>query len=414
MADAPRSLAVVNVAGNQDAGAALAGQLRAAMDSRDSLLLLDDGELARALEDGMASSVTPAERMEAARARVRSAEEQLDLLKYKRVFAELQRAEELLLAVEPDVDVLRLLAQVAFLRGAVYWREGRKDRARLELGLMHRLHPGRPALDPARHLPGLVRLFEDARAPGPANATLRVTTPFYGARVFLDGKATGTTPALLQLSPGVYYVSGKIDSHEVIGQRVEIADTTSPTVVKLRFTRVTVDERARYMRRTLFERAPIVSPQGGILDAEQHKAVSGVIDRVTFLASAEIVVLIGDDRLGRLWVAAYDLRQVVSSGWHMVEDQEMTELLMQLRLIPRPVVDLTTPPGPTGSGGDGLVDGGSGNLNWWESFWTPNRVKAGVAFGIIASVAGFSLYQLRPQSGPTTVSGSCCVVVNVP
>ena len=413
MAAAPRSVAVVNIAGNQEAGAALAGTLRAAMNSEESLRLLDDGELARALEDAMASSVTAAERMDTARDRLRSARDQLDLLQYNRVFAELAEAEQELLAVEPAPEVSLLLAEVAFLRGSVSWREGDSDRARLELALMHRLHRDRPGLDPARHPPGLVRLFEDARAPAQATATLRVTTPFYGTQVFLDGKPSGTTPAEVALPPGVYYVAGKIADHDVIGQRVEVSDAANPTVVKLRFTRVTVDERARYMRRKLFERGPIVSLRGTIPDTANHRAASAMVDRAAFLASAEIVVLIGDDPLGQLWVTSFDLRQGTSSGWHAAGRLSMKELLMQLQLIPWPPVDLSPPTGISDSGG-GSGNGTRDDPNWWVRFWTPNRVKAGVAFGVIASVVGFSLYQLRPQTGPETVSGSCCTVVNEP
>ena len=386
---APRSVAIVNVAQDQAAGAELADRLRRAIDREESIEPLRAGELSRGLEEALATSTRP-QRLRMARERLAGAGEALEQLRYAEVFQELERAEALLLALEPSTDVLRLLADVAFMRGDAYLQDNRPVKAELELRAVHRLDPTRTSLDPARHRPALVLAFDAAGVSAASTATLHITSPFDGATVYINGHQSGATPALTQVPPGVHYVTGTLPGDQVIGERVVLPTPHEKVTVKLQLTRVTVDDKARYERRRLLEQK-FRAPRN---DANLRRAVR----RAANLTGVKAIVIVGQDERGSLWLAAYDVSSEEFGSWQRAANHSERVLLQRLGLIPPPALDLAPLP-PT--------DRTPRRPGWW----TGNRIKAGVAFGFIASIVGLSLYQLRPQSEPSTVSGaSCCDV----
>ncbi|MCG8419117.1 MAG: PEGA domain-containing protein [Proteobacteria bacterium] len=390
---APRSVAILNGAHDQNAGAELARDLRAALDMETALRPLRAGELARALEESLPPMASRQERLAAARSTAARATDALVRMQYRRVFDQLEEAEELLLAVAPGPDVSRRLANLAFLRAIVLLRDDRTAQALDELRAVRRLDPQRPELDPSRYPPQIVRLFAIAGTAVSPTAALRVTAAFDGATVYIDGLRSGSTPALTYVSPGVHYVTGIFPGDHAIGERVTVAPGQTVTV-KLRLTRVTVDDRARYVRRQLLDGAPI-APSGG-------EAVRQAASRAAALSSVEVVIVVGDDQGGVLWTSLYEASSGRLGKWRRVKrNGEARDVFWQLGLI-------TLPPlrpdsiAPTDPGSD------SPGKRWW----TPSRVKASVALGVIASVVGVSLYHLRQTSQVQTVSGSTCCTVS--
>ncbi len=411
----PRSVAIVNGARDQQAGAMLSQEFRRVMVSEPTIRPLGAGELARALEDALLPSSSQEESLAVTRLHMTRARQALARLQYAKVYEELDSAEKRLLAAEPGREVFQLLADVSFLRADVYLREGRPEAAEQELRAVRRLDPAREKLDPARHRPEMVRRYDEAGVPISATATLRVTSPFDGAKVYLNGHRSGKTPALTQVPPGVHYVTGTRAGDQVMGQRVVLPSDGSLTV-KLRFARVSVDDEARYSKRLLLARGPLLGALGKIRvedTSEPESAaessslsigevVMSTASRIADLGNASAVLMIADNERGALWVALYDVRSAELSTWRRATSESARDLLMQLGLVPLP--QLNPQPSP-------LID----RIPEQPSWWTTNRIKAGVALGVIASIVGYSLYQLRPDSESPTVTGStCCDVSNGP
>jgi hypothetical protein len=123
------------------------------------------------------------------------------ILALTRAEAELEGAEEFLRDPRLTVDVQLYL-------GLAHVSLGHEDDARLAFGEVVRMDPNR-VLDTLDYPPRIVSIFDEVRREVLARegATLTVEASLTGARVFVDGRMVGTTPAMVSgLPPGFHTV----------------------------------------------------------------------------------------------------------------------------------------------------------------------------------------------------------------
>lgn len=390
---APRRVAVVNAAADQDAGARLAESLRRALTFHAHLAPVPAGDLARALEAPLVPPHANPAALEEARATLEQARAAMARFAYDEALQALRRAEQRLLGLIPSEPVHALLARVVFERGRILLQ--RRDPGALqELALARRLDPSWDELDPSVYLPEVVQAFANAGDAGGAGAdgaaampqaTVEVTALFDGAAVYIDGRRAGRTPVRAHLVPGVHYVAGTFADHHVAGERVVLGQESRQ--VKLRFGRVTVDDRARNWRIGLVQAAPLT----GI----PRLRVTEIARSAAELSAADAVLLITDDRAGTLHIAIHDQEASTPSAWRPVVATSIDGLLASLAAARRD---------------RGLVSGvAPAPRPEPGSLWSRPWVKAAVGTGIAASVLAIALRTLAAP-GDQEVGAICCRV----
>jgi hypothetical protein len=391
-AAAPRRIAVVNAARDQEAGASLANRLRTILALEPMVTPIPPGDLARALEsalasdDGLASAELAVAADQLARAR-----ESLAQFDYQGALAYLADAEQRLLAAWPSPESTRLLADTVFERGHIYIRQKQRDRALRSLVLAHRLDPARQ-LDPERYMPEVIEAFTEAVAQDKSLApsvTLEVTGLLDGAAVYLDGRFVGHTPLTTQIAPDNHYVSGTFAGRAVGGQRVIADPARGHAAVKLRLGKVTIDERARHWRKGFVDRVP--EPLAPDLTAEIGRGATDFTG-----ADAALVIASGPD--GQLHLASYDAREREAGTWSVA-----TEPAIELALAP-----FTDVPAPPLSLRDSGIFGQQRDSRPW---YTRPTYRGLVNSGIAVSMAAVVFYVVL--QGSHTVSGSCCTLGSV-
>jgi hypothetical protein len=251
-AAAPRRVALLNVADDQDAGQAATRALRSALLADVMFGPLPAGDLARALEDPIARTAEDpeAEVLAAADHSLASAAEARAAFEDDRALAELRAAEQSLLAVRPTGAVVARLAEVNFQIGILAMGREESDRAIDGFRVVHRLDPGRGALDPARYMPPVLAAYQAAALPQKKSAKILVRTPYDRAEVLVDGQLVGTTPHEADLEAGVHYVWTEFPAYAPAGARiVAVADQTETVQLPLR--PLPAAERIRQVRREL-------------------------------------------------------------------------------------------------------------------------------------------------------------------
>lgn len=391
-AAAPRRLAVVNAARDQDAGASLAVRLRTILALEPTVTPIPPGDLARALENPLPSQdrLTSAE-LAAAADQLARARESLAQFDYEGALAYLAESEQRLLATWPSPENTRLLADTVFERARIYLRQKQRDRALRSLMLSHRLDPARQ-LDPERYTPELIEAFAEAvthdRSLTPS-VTLQVTGLLDGAAVYLDGRFIGHTPLTTTISPDHHYVSGTFAGRAVGGQRIVADPARGHAAVKLRMGAITTDERARHWRQSFVDRVP--GPLAPELAAEIG---SGAVDFTG--ADAALVIASGPD--GQLHLATYDARSREAGTWTIA-----TEPAIEVALAPFTDTPAQLQPLP----GSRLLDPQRDSKPWY----TRPTYRGLVNSGIAVSVAAVVFYVVL--QGSNTVSGSCCTLGSV-
>lgn len=391
-AAAPRRIAVVNAARDQDAGASLAARLRTILALEPTVTPIPPGDLARALEnalpsqDGIASAELAAAADQLARAR-----ESLAQFDYEGALAYLAESEQRLLTTWPSPESTQLLADTVFERGRIYLRQKQRDRALRSLMLSHRLDPGRE-LDPERYTPELIAAFAEAVTHDQSLApsvTLEVSGLLDGAAVYLDGRFVGHTPLTTTVSPDFHYVSGTFAGRAVGGQRIVADQGRGITTVKLRMGAITTDERARHWRQGFVDRVP--GPLAPDLAAEIGRGATDFTG-----ADAALVIASGPD--GTLHLATYDVRSRQAGTWAIA-----TEPAIEVALAP-----FTDTPGqPQPLDGPGLLGSQRDSKPWY----TRPTYRGLVNSGIAVSVAAVVFYVVL--QGDHAVSGSCCTLGSV-
>jgi tetratricopeptide (TPR) repeat protein len=425
---APRRVAVVNAAQDQEAGAELAASLRAAMDLEPMVTPIPPGDLARALEGALLPPATgePAGVADLL-ARAREDMAQFD---YQSSLSHLAQAEQDLLAAWPSPENARLLAEIALERGRIYMRQRQRERAVQEFVLVHQLDPER-RLEPERYLPDIIEAFADAMAraqeqarQGEANpaasVALEVTALLDDAAVYLDGRFAGYTPLTTRVTPGAHYVTGTFAGQVAGGQRIVAEPARGQVSVKLGLGQVSVDERARHWR----ERFVISRGAAGAAPGAGSAAPSGSdgaapgpaapLDPGLAMelgrgatdftgADAALVIATGID--GGLHVASYDARTRTASDWTPASDRGLEQVLQSFADTD---TQSTGNPSPSLSP-DLFVDspGVRDDRPWYRRPFYRGLVNSGIAVSV-AAVVFYAVLQ-----GSNTIGGTCCTIGTV-
>jgi hypothetical protein len=294
MADAaPRRIAVLNAAGDGDAGAAAAAELRRALLGEVDLSPLAAGDLSRALEAALPAEAEVDALLRQARAEVDVAHRAIAQFEQGVARRALSRAEALLLSAEPDERVVQLLAEVNFQNALVYLRDQNQGMAVDSFREVQRLTPERAPLDPARYPPEVVQAFAAARRQIGESGVLEVSATFDGVPVYLDGVRVGVTPLRRRIAPGPHYLILAAPEFFPEGRRLSAAPRDRMALV-VELQRLPLARRAADMRRHL------VAARAGRDDALRRAG-----REVALMAGVDAVLVIGDGR-GAPSVALYE------------------------------------------------------------------------------------------------------------
>jgi hypothetical protein len=420
---APRRIAVVNAAQDQEAGAELAATLRTAMDLDPMMTPIPAGDLARALEGALPAP--GAEDLTGVADLLARAREDLAQFDYQSSLPHLAQAEQDLLAAWPSPENARLLAEIALERGRIFMRQRQRERAVQELVLVHRLAPER-RLEPERYLPDVIEAFAEAMARAQeqaraqetnpaASVALEVTALLDDAAVYVDGRFAGHTPLTTRVAPGAHYVSGTFAGQATGGQRI-IADAARGQVsAKLGLGSVTLDERARHWRerfvieRGAAEAAPGTAAPGtaapGPAPLDPGLAMELGRGATDFTgADAALVIATGID--GGLHVASYDARTRTAGDWAPASERGIEQVLQPFadtgtQLIGNPSLSPSLP-------SDLLVGSGvRDDRPWYRRPFYRGLVNSGIAVSV-AAVVFYAVLQ-----GSNTIGGTCCTIGTV-
>ncbi|HWN68933.1 MAG TPA: PEGA domain-containing protein [Haliangium sp.] len=416
---APRRIAVVNTAQDQEAGAELAIRLRTVLALEPTVTPIPPGDLARALEGALPPpAVADLASVADLLARAREAMAQFD---YQSSLSHLSQAEQDLLAAWPSPESARLLAETALERGRILMRQRQRERAVQEFVLVHRLDPGRQ-LQPERYLPDVIEAFAEAVARAGAqeadtarSVALEVTALLDGAAVYLDGRFAGYTPLTARVTPGAHYVSGTFAGQAAGGQRVAVDTARGQVAVKLGLGAITVDERALHWR------------HGFVVGYGGHGAAPGPdaprrepapLDRglatelgrgATDFTGADAALVIATGVDGGLHVASYDARTRVPGDWTPASEHGIEQVL-------RPFADtdtntqLLSAPSLSPGVSAGLLADSSGERDgrpWHRRPFYRALVNSGIAVSV-AAVVFYAVLQ-----GSNTIGGTCCTLGTV-
>lgn len=368
---APRRVAVVNGAADQDAGAALAAQVREALEEAEELAPIPAGDLSRALEHRLPESSVVADQVAEADEALARAGAAFTRFDYDAALAELAVAEQELLEAPPAPTVLVRLADVNFQAGLIHIAGDDTARALRAFRAVRRLDPARTELDPARYPPSVVELYAQSGDPVPASGRIRVSAPYDGTAIHLDGAEAGATPIELPAAPGIHYVHASYPDHRIWGQRVEMLGPQAE--VKVRLERLTVDERGRELRRRTLDGEPWAGA------AAAAAALTGV-DAVVLIRGTE----------DELETALYDAGSGRLSDWRAAD---VDPGLLVAPLVPAPRVAIEGPEQPP------IV--GPGERPWYQKTWGRAAI-GGTALVVVSGI----VWALSGGDERVTIAGS--------
>ncbi len=354
---APRRIAVLNAAGNGDAGAMAASDLRRALLGEVDLSPLAAGDLSRALEAPLPPESEVDVALRQARAELEVAHRAIIQFEQGLARRALSRAESLLMSAEPDERVVQLLAEVNFQAGLVHLRDQNHGLAVDAFRQVLRLLPERAPLDPARYPPEVVQAFAAARRPSGESGLLEVTATFDGVPVYLDGVRVGVTPLRRRVAPGPHYLLLAAPEFVPAGQRLSSAPRDRVSLV-VELERLPLARRAADMRRRL------VAARGARRDTLRRAG-----REVALLAGVDAVLVIGDGA-GRPSVALYERNADRLSLFRPV-NRDVGKLFGLL--LPAP------PPGPM----DLLPDDERDETPWYARPWGLATLGSGAALTIL-------------------------------
>ncbi|HTE51826.1 MAG TPA: PEGA domain-containing protein [Kofleriaceae bacterium] len=279
----PRRIAVLNAASDGAAGARAAATLRRALlVEQPELSPLAAGDLSRALEDPLPAEAEGEVALRQARIELDAARTAIAHFEQALARRALARAEHLLLSVEPDERVTRLLADVCFQTGLVNLREQNRGLAVDAFRQVVRLTPEREALDPARYPPEVIHAFEAARKSSGESGVLEVSTTFDGVPVYIDGVRIGLTPLRTDIAPGPHYLLLAAPEFLPQGQKLDAVPRERLELV-IELDRLPVARRASDMRRRL-----------AAADGERRDSLRRAGRDVALLAGVDAVLVVGD------------------------------------------------------------------------------------------------------------------------
>lgn len=325
-ASAPRRIAVLNAATDDDAGARAALRLRRALREAPELSPLPPGGLSDALEKSLPVESQADRKLRLARAQLDEARTAIAHFDQAPARRALGRAEALLLTVEPDERVVQLLAEISFHAGLVHLRDQNLGLAVDAFRLVLRLMPERAPLDPARYPPEVIQAFAAARKPLGTPGGLDVRSTF-NASVYLDGVRVGATPLDIEIAPGPHYLLLSDPEYKAAGRRLDVVPRER-TSLNVELERLPMEERASEIRRRL------ASARGARVNT-----LSRAASDVALMVGVDAVLVVGDGP-GMPAVAVYDRNWDRLSVFRPV-DKEVGKLFGLLLPAPAPMpIDL--------------------------------------------------------------------------
>lgn len=348
-----RAVLVVDATADRS-GATVAGRLNVALGP--------DTALRRAEADVVAglAVATPVDdgAFTAATATLATARERLARFAHSEA-ATLARSAQDALAGEADRPAAReLIADLAFVEALAIAGDADLAAAAPTFALVHRLSPGR-TLDPARHVPELIRAFEAATVVPVATGALMVAAP--GAtEVLVDGVSVGPEPALAQVAPGPHIVTARGEALLGSGRRIEAA---AGKTVRIDLISVVAPLALRAARAR--DRLVAATDEASRLDA--------LADLLDLGGAADAIVLVTVD--GVLASRLYTERGGLGPARPVGDD--LAAVLQPLRPLPKvrqpPPTRIPPPPDP--------------ETPWYERGWVQATVGVGATAVVIAVIA---------------------------
>lgn len=217
----PQDVVVYNAAPDPALRAAWAGPataLRQRLEARGRAFAVP-AEVAAALEGH--------DRASAEEVDLREARDAFARFEHARALALLNNQERTALAALRDAHLREAIADIALLRGQVALAAEDKGGAARAFRLYARCAPQRPALDPAKHPPAVIRAAEaNATAAEGTKGALAVAGLPTGGQLFVNG-----APAAESLAPGPHLLTAQAPGYQ---PHAEIIDVPSGVTVDLR------------------------------------------------------------------------------------------------------------------------------------------------------------------------------------
>lgn len=375
---APRRVAVVNIATDQDAGAEASAEVRASLRAEATLAPIPAGTLARALEGALPQETTLDKAVADAKKSLARAQTLIDQFSFNGALSALAGAETELAPHAPEGAARVLLAEINVRRGVVLMAKPDVVRATEAFRLAHRLDPGRQSLDPATFDPEVVKTFAQAAAAPAEEAFLDVTATYDGARLYVDGNpATGPR---VTVEAGIHVVTATFPEHRPSGTTVRL--TAGQTrAVKLELWPQSSDERAVALRRQL----------RGDDHADRLRAA---VQATAALTGANAVVVLRGSAPGQIEAAVYDTRDGQEQPWMPVAGADPKTLFkpllpaVKITPLPNPLV-VRNPPHPPP------------DIPWYKK----RRWQAVIGGGAVATVLGIVALSMALDSGPSSTTG---------
>lgn len=365
-----RRVAIANLAGDQQAGAQLAAQLRRDLEKHPDLQPVEPGTVSRALEGALPAEGPSARALAAARKSLDEARAELVSFRNKVALRRLAAGFATGLGADPGHDQAEVLAQIAFLEGRVELREQNRGNAREAFELARRLDPERQAPDPRLFNPNIVTVYREAgdRIRDAAEMEMTLVATYDDADLFVDGKRVGHSPLTLPLGAGLHVVAATRSGYAVAARRVEVGEG-APRRHTLELHPLSGDERARHVRRQA------IAAGGDVLAAartaiELAGAAAAVVIR-DGEGGLEYALASADGHMSRFWPAPAHLERLVA----LLLPVELPEAALEIPPV-------QPPPSP-----------------WWER---PGPI-AGLVGGVaVASMLGVLALTVGTNDGPRT------------
>lgn len=366
---APKTIAIVNLSEAPEAGKTTR-MARSLIDTIPGLRPSAPGDLARALEDPLPADGPDALVVRQAEERLVAAEESFEAFQSNATRAQLERARSLLFTVAPSETTTHLLADLSFRMALLHLRDDNRGLAMNELQLLHRLDE-RTTIDPVRYPPDVVRAFRIAlrEAPREENATLRISTTYDGAPVFLDGRPVGKAPLQLAITSGVHIVAVAAPQYQAAAQKI-VVDPGAVTTLNIDLEPRKQASRALELR--------FAAVRAGLGEDDLRAAAKSV---ARMLGSDAVLVITSSSAAGegQAVMAQLYLPTLDRLSFSRRADRQLENLLAILVEVPRPA----------------LVDQ---NESPSEQRWYKRPVIMG-ALVVLLTAAGAGVYAVTADDG---------------
>lgn len=374
----PTTLVVINLAGDQKAGAAKAAELRKSLKTHQTLDPIQAGPSAMALERELPES-PELQAFREARVALAAAETELQSFRTKRALSRISEGERQTRSIAPSEAQRELLAQLAFARGLGELGEQNRGKAREAFELALRLDPDRPPPNPAAYDPVVVSLWKAAQKRNSARATttLAVDPGSGDAAVFVDGVAVGEGVVTAELVPGDHEIAATLPGHTLAARRIVVGEGESTET--LRLLRLPRPERAIEIRRRLLS-----SPSPQRWNADELAAAASEIVREE---GADGALVIRGER--SLEIAALRPDGRLLTRFRPIEGADSL-FAFYLRVEP---IDLRLRPG-----------GEDEDKPWWKQ----GQPVAGFVGGIGVAALGAVLVVIFNNNSPNPRTATCC------